>query len=221
MAGRGLASAAVGLVCTWRHTEAGLGWGVGCFPAPMGSMCATTVVLVPDFSGSVPVDLCGWLCEQCTWGTRGPMACIPTVEVGLRAMPTTVYVVSPHNGWQVMPQSTFPGGQLQRRNTQWPLSQQERSNPSCLTLQLRNESGGLYSNNQGADPAPDRAVTTTEQRGPIPYPVQAVVTTTPVTPHQGGTGHTHWGKMWWAFILKTAIVPKILNSHRLQRDACT
>ena len=49
--------------------------------------------------------------------------------------------------------------------------------------QLRNRSGGFYSNTSEADPVPDKAVTTTELRGgPAQHPVQDLVTTTPVTP---------------------------------------
>ena len=41
----------------------------------------------------------------------------------------------------------------------------------------------FYSNNQGADPVHLRIVTTTEQRGgPAQHGVQALVTTTPITP---------------------------------------
>ena len=61
------------------------------------------------------------------------------------------------------------------------------SNPPTLHLrsktQWRNRFGGLYSNNQGTDPTPDWAVTTTEQRrGPAQYPEKALVSTTQVKP---------------------------------------
>ena len=82
------------------------------------------------------------------------------VEVGL---PTAVYFVSPHNGWQVTPQSTLSSGELQQRDTKYLLSQKEKSNPTCLIPQLRNgPNGGYYTNNCRVDPAPDRDVTTTE-----------------------------------------------------------
>ena len=44
------------------------------------------------------------------------------------------------------------------------LSQQELSSSVYLSLKLRNGTEGFYSNNSGAGPAPDRAVTATEQR---------------------------------------------------------
>ena len=56
------ASAAVGfaVTCTWRW-----GWGLGCFHSSHGrSRCVTTAVLVPNFSGSAPKDLCWWVCEN-------------------------------------------------------------------------------------------------------------------------------------------------------------
>ena len=62
LAGTGPALAAVGFVDAWR-----LGQGLGCFfSSHSGSRCATTAVLVPHFSGSVPMDLCWWLCEHNT-----------------------------------------------------------------------------------------------------------------------------------------------------------
>ena len=58
--------------------------------------------------------------------------------------------------------------------------------PIPLTLhhrsetQLSNRSGAIYSNNWGADPTSDRAVTTTEQRGrAVQYPGQALAPQTP------------------------------------------
>ena len=145
MAGTGLTLAAVGFVgaCTWR-------WGqsLGCFPSSHGrSRYATAVVLVPDFSGLTPMDLCWWLCDHSAWGAPGLIACIPTVEVGPRVVCTTLYFVCSHNGWQVTPQSALPDGQLRWRNTQWLLFQWECSNPAYVTLQLRNGSGGFYANN--------------------------------------------------------------------------
>ena len=121
----------------------------------------------------------------------------------------------------VTPQSAFPCRQLWQRNPQWLLSQEEYSNTTYLTQQLRNGSGGFYCNDWGPDPAPNRTVTTTEQREvPTQYPVQTLVTTTPVTPPiKVIMTSTHWGETWQASILKTALAPKILNSCRLNRDA--
>ena len=67
------------------------------------------------------------------------------------------------------------------------------SSPAYLTPQFRNGSGGVYSNKWGADLAPNRAVTSTDQKGgPIQHPVQALVTTTTITPPiKGIMANTH------------------------------
>ena len=58
-------------------------------------------------------------------------------------------------------------------------------------MQRRDRSGGFCSNTQGVDLVPDRAVTTTEQRGgPAQYPVQVLITTTPFTPPIKGVGNS-------------------------------
>ena len=145
------------------------------------------------------------------------------VEAGLRGVPKTVYFVSPHNRWQVTPESVLLVRQLLWRNTQWLLSQWEYSSRACFTPQFRNRSGGVYSNNQGAHPAPSRAVTTTEQGGgPAQHLVQALVTTTMITPPiKEIMASTYWRNMRQASILKTALVPKILDSQKLYRDTAT
>ena len=126
-----------------------------------GFRCMTTAVLGTDFNESALVAL--W--KQSLRGTR-PIAGIAMVEVGLRAMPTTVDFVSPHNGWRVTQQSTLTGEQHQWRNTQWLLSRGNTPLPptSRLTPQIRNTaqewSWGFHSNNKRADPALERAVTT-------------------------------------------------------------
>ena len=63
------------------------------------------------------------------------------------------------------PQSTLTGGQLLRRNIQWLIS-----SPAYLTIQFKNESGDVYSNNWKADLTRDRAMTTAEQRRPHSTP---------------------------------------------------
>ena len=95
------------------------------------------------------------------------------------------------------PQSILLGGHLLQRGTQWLSYQQEPAHSAHLTLQLRSGSG-IKTNNCGADPAPDRAVTTTEQReGPNQYPGKAWITTTPIiSPTQGIRASKHGRKMW-------------------------
>ena len=115
------------------------------------------------------------------------------VEAGLRSVPTTVHYISPHNEWWEIPQSAPPGRQLLQRKAPWLFSQQKHYSPTYLTLKLRNGSQGFYSNNWETEPAPDRVVTTTEQRGYLTqYSGQALVTTTKITPPiKGEIDSTH------------------------------
>ena len=141
-------------------------WGLDWFHSSHGRYkCTTVVVPMPNFSKSALMNLHWWLCEHSAWRTPRPITCIPMVEVGLRAVSKTMYFVSPHNGWQTpqSAQSALPSGQLLGRNTQWLLSRQKCSSPTYLTLQLRNRYGISCSNNWGADPTPNRAVTTTDK----------------------------------------------------------
>ena len=91
---------------------------------------------------------------------------------------TAVYFVSPYNGWQATRARTLPSGKLLPGKAQWLLSQQECSSPAYLTVQLRRESGVLYTNNWGVEPAPARTVTVTEQRKPVSKSTANTVTTT-------------------------------------------
>ena len=109
MSGEGLASVAAGFVGTGSQRRGqGLGWY-------HNSHCGSRYVTTHDYSRSQCLtsgDLHWWLSEHSAWGTPGLIASIPMVEEGPRAVPTTVYFVSPHNGWQVIPHSTLPGGHL-------------------------------------------------------------------------------------------------------------
>ena len=68
-----LTLAAVGFAGRRMHT--GVGLGLDCFHSSHSkSRCTTTVVLVPDLSGTAPIDLCWWLCEYSSGGTPGPTA---------------------------------------------------------------------------------------------------------------------------------------------------
>ena len=69
--------------------------------------------------------------------------------------------------------------------------QWELSNPFYFILQIRitpkGQIWGLYSNNQRANLMPDKARTTTEQRGgPTPYLVLALINTTTIKPSNKG-----------------------------------
>ena len=56
-----------------------------------------------------------WPCEHKAWEAPGPIAGMPTAEVGRRAATTTVHFVNPHKGWKVTQQSALTGEQLQGR----------------------------------------------------------------------------------------------------------
>lgn len=58
-------------------------------------------VLVPNFSGSVPSELCWWLCEPTAW--------IPVGEEGPGSVPTRVHVVNAHIRRLATPQSACLG----------------------------------------------------------------------------------------------------------------
>ena len=69
--------------------------------------------------------------------------------------------------------------------------QWELSNPFYFILKIRitpkGQIWGLYSNNQRANLMPDKARTTTEQRGgPIPYLILALINTTTIKPSNKG-----------------------------------
>ena len=82
---------------------------------------------------------------------------------------------------------------------------------------------GLYSKNRGAGPNTNRVVQPQEQREiPTQVPVQALDMTTQITfPIKIIMTSILWGKMWLAFIPKTALTPKILDLYTLNRYAST
>lgn len=124
--------------------------------------------------------------------TPGSAACLSMTEERLRVVSKRVYFVSPYNGWQATPECTLPSGKLLQRKVQWLLSRQECSSPTYLTVQLRRESGALYTNRWGVEPAPARTVTITEQRGSLSqYPQQAVVTRAVIPSIKGETTSIH------------------------------
>lgn len=114
-------------------------------------------------------------------------------------VPARVYSVGARTRWQAMSQSTCP----------WTVPGKEYTPPSqwsALVLLLiplvKLGPVGFYSNNWGADPATERAVTTTEQReGPANHERH--------TFQEAAGIHT-----------KPALVPKMLNPHRLHRYLC-
>ena len=138
----------------------------------------TTEVLEPDSSGSTLVNvktmpeshqgrLLAYL--QLRWDQEQCVLWVHTV--GERGQNKARSQVNSSRGGML--NGFFPS-----RSVQIPLTLQHRSE-----TQLRNRSGAIYSNSWGADPTPDRAVTSTEQRGrAVQYPGQALVHKTPVKP---------------------------------------
>lgn len=68
-----------------------MGLGSGLFPVLSQRAQVHTTV---GAGGFAPADLHWWLFKHNAW----LIACIPTTEAGLKAVPTTVFFVSTHNG---------------------------------------------------------------------------------------------------------------------------
>lgn len=73
-----------GLCHSWRQSQS-----PGC-SSNSGSRCSAMAIPVPDLSRSVPTNPCWWHCKHSTCGTSRLIACIPTIEEGLGAVPKTV-----------------------------------------------------------------------------------------------------------------------------------
>lgn len=161
-------------LCKCAHVQAQLGTADLC-NSHNGARCENTrnygrSQYLP--SGSVPSELCWWLCEQCLrgfWGDclhsrvrRGPRVSLSQEVICKRTHQatgnTTVHVLE------------FPGS----------LPQGKHSSPTYLKQQLRNGPGASTSREQIL--TPDRAVTTREQRrDPVIIQLQALVPTRPMT----------------------------------------
>lgn len=90
----------------------------------------------------------------------------------------------------------------------------EHSSSTHLTLQIINESGSFYSNNWGAHPAPNRAVTITEQRWGFnqhPSSVGSDHHNIKHTPIKRTRARPPWRKMWQTSISKTTLKQKYLT----------
>ena len=79
---------------------------------------------------------------------------------------------------QQPPHSTLPGAQPQWSHVQWLPSQRERSLPPTSLCSSKTDLGDIHSDQEGADPSPDRAVTSTGGRP----------RSTSHTPHQWDSG---------------------------------
>lgn len=133
---------------------------------------------MPEIRGSSP-----GLREHGTRCTSRPTASIPMVAAGPGTLPTLrerAQVTSKAR------EHTYP----------WAAPGQEQgSSPAFFLLQLRTRCGGFYSNSCQAGTAPQRAVTTTEQRGcPAQHTVQLLVTMPPITSPMKGDNSKQWGK---------------------------
>ena len=81
--------------------------------------------------------------------------------------------------------------------------------------------GDVYSNIWGADPTPNRAVTTTEE---VPFNIQCRFWSPQQqsqSPVRGIMANIHWGKMWQASILKIALTQKTWDSWTPHRNIPT
>lgn len=109
-------------------------------------------------------------------------------------------------------QQTAPG-----ENTQQLLSQRKSSNPTYLTLQLRTGSESFYFKDWEADAAPNRVMTTSEQRSShTQCPVQELLTTTPNTLYQGNKFQHILRKDLASIHTKKSPCTKILDTYSLQ-----
>ena len=87
------------------------------------------------------------------------------------------------------PRSTLPGGQLQWRDVQWLPSQTECSLPPASLCSSETDLGGVHSDQEGADPSPDRAVTTHRaMRRPQPISREGLDHNTNYIPYPGNKG---------------------------------
>lgn len=147
----------------------------------------TTEVLEPDSIESPLLNVKTMPAKE----SQTRFASIPTVKVGQGA----VCFVESTQWAKGTKQSTFTGEQprgrmlngfFPSRSVQIPLTWQHRSE-----TQLRNRSGAIYSNNWGTAPLPDKAVTSTEQRGrAVQYPGQALVLKPQSNPLSKGNNST-------------------------------
>lgn len=74
-----------------------------------------------------------------------------------------------HTQGQAASQNHMSWWTVPREEHEWLLSQREHSSPGYFTQQLRTRAEDFYYSNWGADPASDRAMTSTEQKGPTQH----------------------------------------------------
>ena len=92
------------------------------------------------------LDLPWRLGENNIWELPGPTASILTELRWDQEQCQQQVLCEPARWAKGTQQSTFPGEQLQKRNTQWHLSQWECSNPAYLALKIRNTAKKQISN---------------------------------------------------------------------------
>ena len=143
----------------------GLDWP---FRPHRGSWCLT--------SGPGPAYLCWWTGEHSAWGTSGLIACVLILRKGRGQCQQE------HTSWACTT-DVDETTEHTPRDSSWEehlvaLSPVQYLTLTYLTPQLRNGSRSYYCQQLGADPTPNRAVTTTEQNGGlIQHPRQALITT--------------------------------------------
>lgn len=143
-----------------------------------------------------------------------------TAKAGLRATAGNSVLCEPTHWVTRFLVDSFSGGIC----TQWLLSQWKHSSPTYPVLQIRNVSGGFYSDSWGADRTPDRTKTATEQRGgPVQHPVKALVTITLITtPYQGNNSlHTQRKDMAGIHTKNSSYKKKIRGAQTTQGHSHT
>ena len=162
--GSGVSSCGLYRLCMQRQD-----WSLHLFPnSHGGSRCVQLCVTMAGPSVWLwwisADDLCDGFVSMTPEGHLGQLPAFPWLRWGSGQcqQQCTFWV---HNGWQLVDSSC--GVIL-------------NGFPAYHILQLRNRSGGFYSNNWGANIDLNRAVAATEQRGgPAHHPVQALIITTP------------------------------------------
>ena len=218
MAGAGLELAATGFAA-WAQggrQDLGLSW---CWNSHMGpgvwlqrSQCFTSVdlqqlICAGDFVSKAPEGNTSQLPAfprlRRGWGQCQQKCALWTCTLGDRKQHIACFSVEKSS------RGIFSGSSARVSTSVSPLSCQSSETNLGVSTPITREQTPLLA----------RLLTSTEQRGgPLQHLVQTVVKTITITPPvKGIRASTHWGKTWQTSVLKIALTPKILDSHRLNR----
>ena len=170
-----------------------------------------------------------WLLRICTddfvktmpEGYQGWLSAFPRLRKGQGQckQQCSLWAHATGDRWQ---NSTVNGEQLWQRNAQWLFSQWKSSNPANFTPQIRNTAQKWISRAREQTLSLTGLWEPTSKEEALLISVQALATSIPVTPPiKGDMASICWEERWRASIIKTALVPKILNPHRLYGDVPT